>query len=124
MGTRHRAAHPLLYAAATMILPARLPSKRRSGRAVAWLLGALLAAPSPAGATSPPTTSPPTTSEITPPRPIERLHADYPEGATGEHDVLLEVTVDAGGRVEGARVVEGEALFAEAAVQASAGWRF
>ncbi|MFT3776291.1 MAG: TonB family protein [Minicystis sp.] len=80
---------------------------------------ALLAAPSTGHAASPPASI-----AITPPLPIDPLHADYPPDAAGEHDVLLEITVRADGQVEKARVVEGDAPFGEAAVQASTRWHF
>lgn len=61
---------------------------------------------------------------ITPPVPISKLHADYPERASGEHDVLLELLVAADGSVEEARVVEGQTPFTDAALAAAKGFRF
>ncbi|APR76525.1 TonB family protein / TonB-dependent receptor [Minicystis rosea] len=63
-------------------------------------------------------------AEIAPPRPNEPLHAEYPTGAIGEQDVVLEITVDGEGHVENARAVTGPSPFIEAALQASSGWRF
>src|SRR5919112_4966982 len=71
--------------------------------AVVYLLAALVAAPSPVAAASPAVAP----VAITPPRPLEPLHADYPQGASTEHDVLLEIVVGADGRVEDVRVLEG-----------------
>ena len=61
---------------------------------------------------------------ITPPRPTKPLRVAYPEGAAGEHDVLLELTIGADGRVQAARVVEGPAPFTEAALAAAQGFSF
>jgi TonB family protein len=104
-----------------MIEPPRAqpaPLLRRARLAsLAPLLGALLVAPAVAAA-------PPASPEITPPRALEALHADYPRDATGAVDVLLEITVASDGHVEAARVVEGAAPFTDAALAASNGWRF
>jgi TonB family protein len=61
---------------------------------------------------------------VTPPHPISKLHVDYPERASGEHDVLLELLVAADGSVEEARVVEGQTPFSDAALAAAKGFRF
>jgi len=61
---------------------------------------------------------------ITAPHPVSELHAAYPERASGEHDVLLELLVAADGSVEEARVVEGQAPFSDAAIAAARGFRF
>ena len=81
------------------------------------LLATLLAAPAAAAPPSAP-------EEITPPRPLAALHADYPRDAAGAVDVLLEITVAGDGHVEAARVVEGPVPFTDAALAASKGWRF
>ena len=61
---------------------------------------------------------------ITPPHPISKLDAAYPERASGEHDVLLSLLVAADGSVEEARVVEGQTPFTDAALTAAKGFRF
>jgi TonB family protein len=61
---------------------------------------------------------------ITPPRPLSSFHVEYPDRASGEQDVLLELTVDADGSVEKARVVEGQTPFSDAALAAAKGFRF
>jgi TonB family protein len=96
--------------------PARLTLLRLA--VLASILAALLVAPSPAAA------APPAATEITPPRPLGPLLAGYPPGASGELDVLLEITVASDGHVEDARALEGGAPFAGAAVEASKSWRF
>jgi TonB family protein len=49
---------------------------------------------------------------------------EYPAGATGAGEVLLELVVTATGEVREARVVSGGEPFAAAAVRAALGWRF
>jgi TonB family protein len=61
---------------------------------------------------------------ITPPHPISTLHADYPDHASGEHDVLLELLIAADGTVEQARIVEGQTPFTDAALAAAKSFRF
>ena len=78
------------------------------------IVAACLSASTPAGADAP----------ITPPAPISRLIAVYPERASGEHDVLLELLVAADGSVEDARVIEGQTPFTDAALAAATGFRF
>lgn len=48
----------------------------------------------------------------------------YPEGATGDADVVLELTIDKEGAVESARVVEGDEPFASSARVAAMDFRF
>ena len=61
---------------------------------------------------------------ITPPHPISSVQAAYPERASGESDVLLELLVVADGSVQEARVVEGQTPFTDAALAAAKGFRF
>ena len=93
------------------------------------MLGVLAAHFAPRVASAQPAASPPaaaTTSapRVVPPRPLTPLHADYPEGASGDARVLLVITVNADGSVRSARAAEGAAPFADAAIAASSGWRF
>jgi TonB family protein len=67
---------------------------------------------------------PATAAAIEPPQPVEPLRAAYPEGATEERDVTLEITVRADGSVVDARVVEGAEPFAAAALAATGAFRF
>jgi TonB family protein len=99
----------------------RLTLSRPASRlaAAAHLLAVLLAAPSPARAGSPADAD-----QVTPPRPLEALRADYPPGALTEHDVVLEMVVGADGRVEEARALEGQPPFTDAALRASRDWLF
>jgi TonB family protein len=92
----------------------RTTSRRRRRHAALGAAAWLLAAPLLARADEP----------IAAPRPLAPLHAEYPAGASGEADVTLELTVDAAGAVEAARVMEGAAAFGAAAVAASRGFRF
>jgi TonB family protein len=84
--------------------------------AVPALLAALFAASLAAAAPKEP--------EIKPPEPLAALSAPYPEGASGEHEVLLEIVVGADGRVESTRVVEGASPFVHAVTHAATEWRF
>jgi TonB family protein len=112
----HARCHERRAAGATMTL-FRSPSRRSfvtlASRlvAAAHLLGVLLVAA-------------PAAAAIAPPHPLAPLQAAYPEGAAGAAEVVVELTVDTGGRVEGAHAVEGPEPFATAAVTASATWRF
>ena len=57
-------------------------------------------------------------AEIVPPRPLAPLRAAYPAGAVTAAQVVVELVVEADGRVSEAHVVSGEAPFAEAALAA------
>jgi TonB family protein len=61
--------------------------------------------------------------EIVPPKALATPLA-YPEGATGQATVVLELTVDPQGAVRDARAVSGEAPFRDAALSAAQSWRF
>jgi TonB family protein len=62
-------------------------------------------------------------SEIVPPKPLSTPLA-YPEDATGQATVVLELTLDAQGAVTDARALSGEAPFRDTALSAVASWRF
>ena len=62
-------------------------------------------------------------AELVPPRPLVTPLA-YPEGATGEATVVLELTLDAQGVVTDARALSGDAPFSNAALEAVPSWRF
>jgi TonB family protein len=49
---------------------------------------------------------------------------EYPKGATGSAEVVLELAIDREGAVAGVKAVRGESPFSEAAVAAAAKWRF
>ena len=89
-------------------------SSRGRALVLSSIVAACLSASTPARADAP----------ITPPEPISRLIAVYPERASGEHDVLLELLVAADGSVEEARVIEGQTPFTDAALAAARGFRF
>lgn len=78
----------------------------------------------PAGRESGDTTSSVRASGIRPPRALSSLAAPYPEGATGDAVVVVQVTVAVDGRVSEARALAGEEPFATAAVTAAQSWRF
>ncbi len=108
-----------------------MPARRPRTAFCASLAGAALAlVMAPAGAAAqpaPPPASPKPPAAppvIVPPRPVTPIHADYPQGATGDAVVVLVITVASDGSVRGARVVDGAEPFASAAIAASAGWRF
>src|SRR5688572_17361923 len=105
------------------------------GRATPALLGVWLAASpasgedaprkaAPAGGESSDTTSSARASEIRPPRALSSLAAPYPEGATGDAVVVVQVTVAVDGRVSEARALDGVEPFATAAVTAAQSWLF
>ncbi|HEY5961453.1 MAG TPA: TonB family protein, partial [Polyangiaceae bacterium] len=48
----------------------------------------------------------------------------YPSSASGNAEVLLEITVDADGFVHDPKLLQGEAVFAEAAIGSVSRWRF
>jgi TonB dependent receptor/TonB-dependent Receptor Plug Domain/Gram-negative bacterial TonB protein C-terminal len=60
---------------------------------------------------------------IAPPVPLS-TQLTYPEGAKGDHDVVLELTIDQDGAVTKAQALEGEAQFIEVVIAATATWRF
>jgi TonB family protein len=64
-----------------------------------------------------------TQSEIVPPKPLSTPLA-YPDDATGQATVVLELTLDARGAVTNARALSGEAPFRDAALTAVQSWRF
>jgi TonB family protein len=61
---------------------------------------------------------------IVAPRPAGPTDVGYPASGHGDAAVLLELTVDADGKVTEARVVTGDEPFSSAALEASRGWRF
>jgi hypothetical protein len=60
----------------------------------------------------------------TPPVPLGGSDVPYPEDASGDEDVLLELVVEADGAVSSVVVVEGRDPFAAHAKEAAAKWRF
>jgi hypothetical protein len=82
--------------------------------------------PSPA-ASAPGTTGPGAPApapSIVPPRPLVDLTAEYPEGASGNHDSVVELVVGVDGVPSEVRSLDDVAPFAAAAVAAAHGWRF
>jgi TonB-dependent receptor-like protein/TonB-like protein len=100
------------------------PMLSRGRRIAAIALGALslLGAASITGraAAAPPAT----VSAVVPPRIDPPPQVAYPEGATGDAEVLLILTIDKEGKVRSAEVETGQEPFATAAKQAAAGWLF
>jgi TonB family protein len=89
------------------------------------VLAIALASGTAAAQPAPPPTPPAEPVEVVPPRPLTPLHADYPEGASGDVTIVLVITVNADGSVRSAQPVAGAPEpFASAAVQASKGWTF
>lgn len=62
--------------------------------------------------------------EVSPPRPLAPLRADYPVEGEGDHVVTLFITVNKDGSVRSARVLAGDPPFAAAAMAASVHFRF
>jgi TonB family protein len=71
----------------------------------------------------PPPAPPPPPAEVERPVPID-VHVDYPEGASGSHTVVVDLTVQLEGQVSDVAVVSGDSPFAEATLRAAGGWRF
>src|SRR5262249_8585899 len=55
---------------------------------------------------------------------VIKAEVSYPEGAEGEHEVVLELTITAEGSVSDAQVKSGEAPFAEHAQEAARKFQF
>ena len=91
---------------------------------VTALTVALLASFAPPAFAQPPPAEAAPRSGVVPPRPLEPLRADYPDGAQGDSEVLLEMTINADGAVRSARVVEGQEPFTTAALRASSTFHF
>jgi TonB family protein len=68
-----------------------------------------------------PETAPP--DVLVAPAPLE-TPIEYPEGQTGSAQVVLELTLDASGQVRSAQVIDGDPMFAAAALHAVERWRF
>lgn len=60
---------------------------------------------------------------ITPPKALD-ASATYPQGARGNHEVVLELIVRRDGSVERATAIRGDAPFSEVAERAARGWSF
>ncbi len=93
------------------------------------LLSALICLSSHALAQEPPATPPPQApaverAEVVKPVPISTPAPLYPEGAHGDHAVIVELTVTAEGNVAEPKVVSGETPFAELALEACSRWTF
>jgi TonB family protein len=87
----------------------------------------------PAPALAPPAPDAPAASQqgtvaqpevVVPPRLIGEAIVEYPEGASGASDVVLELVIGATGEVLEARVVDGEEPFTAAALARARAWRF
>lgn len=61
---------------------------------------------------------------IVPPRALVELSAEYPAGAVGNHDSIVELVVGVDGVPADVRALDGVAPFAEAAEAAARAWRF
>lgn len=61
---------------------------------------------------------------ITPPRALQALAVDYPEGGEGDHTVVLELTISPEGTVGSATVVQGDEPFASSATRSAVAWLF
>jgi outer membrane receptor protein involved in Fe transport len=86
-----------------------------------------IALPLEAHAQEPEATSPPPApapAEIIPPRLLGEAIVEYPDGASGEAEVVLELLISAAGEVGEASVVSGPEPFGAAARARALGWRF
>ena len=77
-----------------------------------------------AEAAPPSETAKPPVAPIVPPRVISDTRVDYPEGASGDAEVVLELLVERDGRAQEVSVVTGTEPFATRALQAAQRWRF
>src|SRR5688572_23450084 len=87
----------------------------------------VLALPLEAQAQEPEAAPPPATpapAEIIPPRLLGEAIVEYPDGASGEAEVVLELLISAAGEVSEASVVSGPEPFGAAARVRALGWRF
>jgi hypothetical protein len=64
------------------------------------------------------------TPSVLPPRALTELSAEYPPGASGAHESVVELVVGVDGTPRDVRVLDGVSPFAEAALAAAAAWRF
>lgn len=71
-----------------------------------------------------PASTPAAAPEIIPPRLLGEAIVEYPDAASGEAEVVLELLISAAGEVVEASVVSGPEPFAAAARARSLGWRF
>jgi TonB family protein len=76
-----------------------------------------------AAPSDPPPAEPPAKDALTPPR-AHDSYVEYPEGATGRAEVVLELTINPHGDVVDATVISGAPLFDDAALAAARRWRF
>jgi TonB family protein len=63
-------------------------------------------------------------TDLVPPRAIETPRVPYPDGASGDASVVLDLVIDATGKVTKATAVEGDEPFASAAQAAALAWKF
>ena len=83
------------------------------------------AAEAPPGAALPAAPGPaPMPMEVVPPRAVSDTQVAYPQGASGNAVVELELLIGATGEVSAATVLAGQPPFAEVARAAALGWRF
>lgn len=68
--------------------------------------------------------SPRVAQQVELPEPAGETAVSYPEGASGDAEVVLELTIDETGAVTTAKAVRGAAPFAEAAEAAALSWTF
>lgn len=71
-----------------------------------------------------PTPSAPAEPPIVPPRALGSLAVAYPDGAEGEAEVVVELSIDELGAVIGATAIDAAPPFSTAAEQAALTWRF
>jgi TonB family protein len=77
-----------------------------------------------ASAATPPGPTPAPAAEIVPPRLVGEAIVEYPDGASGSTEVVLELLISAAGEVSEASVVSGSEPFGAAARARALGWRF
>lgn len=103
-----------------------LPIQRLLLGATAVLGIGLVAPASPAEAAEPeaPPSDGSSAPRVLPPRALTELSAEYPPGAIGNNESVVELVVGVDGTPTDVRVIDGVPPFAEAAVSAAQSWRF
>ncbi|MBL8608156.1 MAG: energy transducer TonB [Myxococcales bacterium] len=96
----------------------------KAARAATCGVALVAVAPSARAAPEPPPRPAPPAPPLVPPRAVETPRVPYPDGATGEAAVLLELTVAPDGSVKDVKVVDGKEPFASASVLGASRWKF
>jgi hypothetical protein len=100
------------------------PAQPTSGAIAEGSADPSAASPNESDAAPPQAPPAPAVEAITPPRLLGEAVVEYPDGASGAAQVVLELLVAISGEVQEARVIEGEEPFAQTALVQARLWRF